>query len=150
MRRKTLSPSNVRRCALFLMLGSLACVGSASGGMVQGNSSSNNPNQPLLFQQGEPVLPAFSVSNGVGGQDQSVDPLGPGLTGENWFANLQERINAPKAAAGDKAAAAASAAQERPVTATAIPSPISFWSGLWCCVGLVLLGMIPRVRRALR
>jgi hypothetical protein len=81
---------------------------------------------------------------------------GPGLTGENWFQGLQQgvdqafepqgRITTPETSTQKQATTTV----DNSVKANAIPSLPSFWSGLTCCLALVIAGMFPRVRRVLR
>jgi hypothetical protein len=93
--------------------------------------------------------PADGASNAI--QSGVVaDPGGPGLTGENWFAGLQEQLNQTGGMSTPARPPIVIVPPATGVNATAIPSLPSFWSGLSCCGLLIAAGMIPRVRRVFR
>jgi hypothetical protein len=99
-------------------------------------------------------LPAPASKARVATPAVSPDDLaGPGLTGANWFADLQQGVD--QAFEPGQTAPAVAAKRNVPasplnagVKANAIPSLPSFWSGLTCCLAVAGAGMIPRVRRA--
>ena len=172
MRRKQLTPSVVRRCAVFLALGGALAlgVGRAEGGIAPvetpdgqvGSFKSDSllaarPDLQDLAAPGQKarslVVPTFRPRD----ETPAVSPddlAGPGLTGANWFQNLQQGVD--QAFEPNQPAAAAASAKKKPaagplnsgVKANAIPSLPSFWSGLTCCLAVAVAGMIPRVRRA--
>lgn len=181
MRRKKLTPSAVRRCAIFLALGGALAL---RNGQAEGGIAPVEPYQDRarLVASGPAVTPALEVKESVvedqgfrrhapgpltgsssdnRGSNLAVSPddlAGPGITGGNWFAGLQQGVNqafdprqdAPAAPAAGKTGPAAASPLSSGVKANAIPSLPSFWSGLTCCVALALAGMFPRFRRAFR
>lgn len=181
MFRKQLTPSVVRRCAVFLTVGGAIGLGitqaraglapvapdsASSADMAEtGNVLPQFTQRTLLLSQ-EPgasgLLPnesAVASSSGpalIGPEDLT----GPGITGGNWYRNLQvgvdQAFDPAKAVLSDdgasrtKSVARAANAPETGVKANAIPSLPSFWSGLTCCLAVMGAGMIPRVRRMFR
>lgn len=176
MRRKQLTPSVVRRCAVFLALGGALAVGigRAEGGIAPVDVSADQvglsgSDQVPVSRADRPLrdaandlsastaVPLSSVSKSRVDAPAAVSPedlAGPGLTGANWFQGLQQGVNQAFDANPTPAAdsAAGKAAPVSPlnsgIKANAIPSLPSFWSGLTCCLAVAGAGMIPRVRRA--
>lgn len=175
MRRKQLTPSVVRRCAVFLALGGALAVGigRAEGGFapvslsddqvgVAGSdeiySARPDGQVPDAAEDlsARSVVPSPSVSTARLDAPVALSPddlAGPGLTGANWFQGLQQGVDQ----AFDPSPVGASAAGKTAgdvsplssgIKANAIPSLPSFWSGLTCCLAVAGAGMIPRVRRA--
>jgi hypothetical protein len=171
MFRKKLTPSVVRRCAIFLALGGAWVLNGAyaQGGLALEQSGdgqaglfvqdafnvhqeiSSGLSEAPVNQDPSPAKPDSTVPSS--GASQAADP---GLTGENWFQGLQDGVDhalAPQ----DSATSVSAPAQKEAlnlldggVKANAIPSLPSFWSGLTCCVALMIFGTFPRVRRAFR
>lgn len=174
MLRKQLTPSVVRRCAVFLALGGALAlgVGRAEGGIAPVEVSDgpqvgipgldpSSMDRPDLAPSGGKALksdrdarPAPASKTRVAMPTVSPDDFaGPGLTGANWFADLQQGVDQafePGQTAPDVAAKRSVPASplNAGVKANAIPSLPSFWSGLTCCLAVAGAGMIPRVRRA--
>lgn len=170
MLRKKLTPSVLRRCAIFLAMGgALALNGArAQGGLALPWSSDDQgtttASKTLAGPEQSPSkLRISTMVAGTGAGAVSVKSItdspawgGPGLTGENWLQGLQTDVDhafvnqddlSPKTAPSHKDAV------DEPdpgVKANAIPSLPSFWSGLTCCIALMIVGMFPRVRRVLR
>ncbi|HEY2587968.1 MAG TPA: hypothetical protein VGI81_19650 [Tepidisphaeraceae bacterium] len=117
-----------------------------SGGVAQKSDRSDKDAKPLSAKpsRARVATPALSPD----------DLAGPGLTGANWFADLQQGVGqafepAAQAAPGIVAKKNAPASPlNAGVKANAIPSLPSFWSGLTCFLAVAGAGMIPRVRRA--
>jgi hypothetical protein len=176
MRRKQLTPSVVRRCAVFLALGGALALGMgrAEGGIAPVESPDDQVGM-AGFDQLSVVRPDVQESGGVEAESvRSVGSLpaatskarlesptvspddlaGPGLTGANWFQGLQQGVdqafepNQMTAAAPNARKNGAASPLNAGVKANAIPSLPSFWSGLTCCLAVAGAGMIPRVRRA--
>lgn len=170
MFRKKLTPSSLRRCAVFLAVGGALALnsGRAQGGVALEGSSDDQASlvSPDLIS-GSQLPFKVSVQNHASDdstpkQHSQVSPVsspdaltGPGLTGENWFQGLQQGIDQGPDDQEQAAPAVANpkkplSALDNSVKANAIPSLPSFWSGLTCCLALVVAGMFPRVRRVLR
>ena len=120
--------------------------------MVGSNQSASNVSASLS----EPQQTAATQLSQIAQVSNPAAVTGPGLTGENWFQGLQQGID-QAFDVQDPTATTAMSTQKEPATAldnsvkaNAIPSLPSFWSGLTCCLALVVAGMFPRVRRALR
>lgn len=170
MLRKKLTPSCLRRCAVFLAVGGALALnaGRAQGGLALETPSDDQSGlmapdlggatqlvthisaQPSIFERS--AVKSTQVA-------QLADPSsvnGPGLTGENWFQGLQQGVDQSFDAQDQVATPTLSTQKEsvstldNGVKANAIPSLPSFWSGLTCCLALVIAGMFPRVRRVLR
>lgn len=169
MLRKKLTLSCIRRCAIFLAVGGALALdaGRAQGGLSYQDSSDN---QTQLLGSDSAAGPGGRVVSNVStSAPASADSLKPAglstndpalpsqdLTGENWFQGLQRGVD-HAFDAQDTSAPSAPGSQKEAVTtldngvkANAIPSLPSFWSGLTCCLALIVAGMFPRVRRAFR
>lgn len=171
MFRKKLTPSCIRRCAVFLAFGGALAMnlGHAQGGLalesssddhgglmvpevVGGDQLASNMSAPLSEAQQTAAIASSQIT-------QISNPAavtGPGLTGENWFQGLQQGVD-QAFDSPDRSTTTAMSTQKEPATAldnsvkaNAIPSLPSFWSGLTCCLALAVAGMFPRVRRVLR
>lgn len=165
MSRKKLTPSPLRRCAVFLALfgASALSVSRVGAGIYvaepsnQGTDTQGMHAVSMESPKAENILKLNLGSPGSVSHRSSValDPFGPGLTGENWFAALENNVGQPgasdvQASTTTAKAPAVAPGSPAPGTATAIPSLPSFWSGLSCCAAIAFLGMFPRVRRAIR
>lgn len=175
MRRKQLTPSVVRRCAVFLALGGALALGMgrAEGGIAPVESPDDQVGMAGFDQlsitrdvQGVGVVEAGSAQSAkslpaepskVRLESPTVSPddlAGPGLTGASWFQGLQQGVdqafepNQTTATAPNARRNGAVTPLNAGVKANAIPSLPSFWSGLTCCLAVAGAGMIPRVRRA--
>ena len=169
MFRKKLTPTSIRRCAVFLSLaGALALnVSTARGGLALEQSDEQSgllvPGMLDANSSGSaPVLPYVESSKVV--VQESAKPVSnlktsdvtPGLTGENWFQGLQQGVDhafdlQPDSTTSDtQSPRPAVTPLDNGVKANAIPSLPSFWSGLTCCIALVIAGLFPRVRRVIR
>lgn len=177
MLRKKLTPSSIRRCAVFLGLGSALAfnVGTLQGGLALDGTDVQTA--AVTSHDGPGGSPA--VVDGYNGQSglalhtstqrtskdasaapwqaaPSEDLTGPELTGQAWFQGLQQGVDHAfdsQAADADPASPPQKDSTILPdngVKANAIPSLPSFWSGLTCCLALVVAGLFPRVRRVLR
>ena len=171
MFRKKLTPSCIRRCAVFLAFGGALAMnlGRAQGGLALESSSDdhgvlmapevvggNQLASGVSVPFSEAQQTAATASPQVTQVSNPAAVTGPGLTGENWFQGVQEGVD-QAFDSPDRSATTGASAQKDPATAldnsvkaNAIPSLPSFWSGLTCCLALVVAGMFPRVRRVLR
>jgi hypothetical protein len=176
MRRKQLTPSVVRRCAVFLALGGALALGTgrAEGGIAPVEASDSqlgfpetgefSVSGPGWEESNEVILgssnraQALAVASDKGHvQSPALSPddlLGPGMTGAHWFEGFQRGVD-QAFEPGQSATTPSATPNKVPaspfnggVKANAIPSLPSFWSGLTCCLAVAGAGMIPRVRRA--
>ena len=170
MLRKKLTPSMFRRCAIFLLAGGAWVLNGAraQGGLALQRSSDDqgavflgttvpSPQQhPAVAGMPQTTTPSITGATSARSITDSATPGGPDLTGERWFQGLQEGVDQAFVSQDDLSARATFPQKDGLIStdpnvkANAIPSLPSFWSGLTCCIALMVMGMFPRVRRALR